>query len=401
MNAKNVAWWVALASAPLGAQTRLDGVGSTLQIIGSDMAVLETQDVRNDLPCAVTPNKPALGFDLRFHTGYDVTVPLDELGGNENMLTILVRVTPRGHRDAAVYFVQRVRVPKLEQNPRGNAGFGGMIDVGEGNYHFDWLMRDRTERVCSFYWDSEAALPSRDKDMDLSIADGAVEQTSLDQFTEEPPVERAAATAPLNIKVLVNFAPQRARSAALRPVDTLGLITMMRRVSREPQFGKFSVVAFNIQDQRVIYRQSSGNKIDFPAMGEAVEDVQPGAIGVRQLSQKHGETEFLADLIKQEFGSADRPDAVIIASPKAWLDEALPDEELKEVAPEVDYPVFYMNYNLFPQQMPWKDSISKAVKAFHGTEFAVSSPRDLWVAVSEMVSRIVKSRRAKTTASAE
>ena len=276
----------------------------------------------------------------------------------------------------------------------------GLIDLGEGNYHIDWLMRDRTERVCSFYWDPQAELPARDKEMELSIADGAIEQASLEQFTAEPPVERALNAEPLNIKVLVNFAPQRARSSALRPIDTQALITMMRRVSREPQFGKFSVVAFNIQEQRVLYRQSSSNKIDFPAMGEAVEGVQPGAIGVRQLSQKHGETEFLADLIKQEFGSADRPDAVIIASPKAWLDEALPDEELNEVAPGVDYPVFYMNYNLFPQQMPWKDSISKAVKAFHGTEFTVSRPRDLWVAVSEMVSRIVKLKGGKSAKAA-
>ena len=148
----------------------------------------------------------------------------------------------------------------------------------------------------------------------------------------------------------------------------------------------------------MIYRQSAGNKIDFPALGEAVQAVQPGAIGVRQLSQKHGETKFLADLIKQEFGS-DSPDAVIIASPKAWLEESLPEDELKELADGVDYPIFYMNYNLYPQQMPWKDSISKAVKAFHGTEYSVSRPKELWLAISEMVSRIVKSKHGSVAAS--
>ena len=42
------------------------------RIINTDMAVLEAQDVRKDLPCTVTPDKPVLGFDLRFHAGYDV-----------------------------------------------------------------------------------------------------------------------------------------------------------------------------------------------------------------------------------------------------------------------------------------------------------------------------------------
>ena len=386
-----------LLAATSLAQTQLSGVGGNLRIIGSDMAVLETQEVRRDLDCTVTPNKPSLGFDLRFHTGYEVQIPLADLEGNENLLTVLMRVTPKARPDEGSYFVQRIRVPKVEADAKGNAVIGGLIDVGEGEYHVDWLMRDRSEHVCSFYWDSEAALPSKDKDMKLSIAANAMEQAAADQFGAEPPIERAAAE-PLNIKLLVNFAPQRAGSAALRPVDTLGLVTMMRRLSEEPQFGKFSVVAFNLQDQRVIYRQSAGNKIDFPALGEAVQAVQPGAIGVRQLSQKHGETKFLGDLIRQEFGS-DSPDAVIIASPKAWLEESLPEDELKELADGVDYPIFYMNYNLYPQQMPWKDSISKAVKAFHGTEYSVSRPKELWLAISEMVSRIVKSKHGSVAAS--
>jgi hypothetical protein len=71
---------------------------------------------------------------------------------------------------------------------------------------------------------------------------------------------------------------------------------------------------------------------------------------------------------------------------------------LKE-AGGVDFPVFYMNYNLNPQAVPWKDAISHTVKFFRGTEYTISRPRDLWFAVSEMVSRIVKSRNAKQTAS--
>jgi hypothetical protein len=74
------------------------------------------------------------------------------------------------------------------------------------------------------------------------------------------------------------------------------------------------------------------------------------------------------------------------------LDSAVPQDTLTPIATDVDYPVFYMNYNLNPQAVPWKDSISRAVKVFRGTEYTISRPRDLWFSVSEMVSRIVKSR---------
>ena len=98
----------------------------------------------------MTPSKPALGFDLRFHAGYDVTLALRDVAGNENTLTILFRVSPQNHPDSPVYFTQHIRVPKLEEDAKGDAFLQGSFDVGEGNYHIDWLMRDRSDRVCSF-----------------------------------------------------------------------------------------------------------------------------------------------------------------------------------------------------------------------------------------------------------
>jgi hypothetical protein len=384
------------ALAPLSlclhAQSQLAGVGgSDLLMMNSDMAVLEAQDVRKDLPCSVTPSKPVLGFDLRFHAGYEVNVALKELSGVENRLTILFRVTPPG-KGEPVYFVQHVRVPAIEENAHGDANLGGIFEMGEGNYHVDWLMRDRSERVCSFYWDSEALLPPKDKQIALEIAPGVVQHSQDEQFIEDPPIERAPSTgAPLNIKVLVNFAPQNFDSPALRPLDTVALVSILRRISREPRFGKFSLVAFNIQEQRVLYRQSSSERIDFPALGQALQSVKLGTIDLKRLAQKHGDTDFLTDLIKQEMRSEDHPDALVFAGPKIMLDASVPQDTLTPIATDVDYPVFYMNYNLNPQQVPWKDSISRAVKVFRGTEYTISRPRDLWFSVSEMVSRIVKS----------
>ena len=99
-------------------------------------------------------------------------------------------------------------------------------------------------------------------------------------------------------------------------------------------------------------------------------------------------------------GAEDRPDALIFAGPKIMLDEAVAQDTLKPFSADVDYPVFYMNYNLNPQAVPWKDSISRAVKIFKGTEYTITKPRDLWFAVSEMVSRIVKSKHGRNTSQA-
>ncbi len=400
--------WMSLRWAPIGgalllwvpmaAQTPVTSSGGSVHIYNTDMAVLEAQDVRKDIACTVTPEKPQLGFDLRFHAGYDVAVPLKDLAGSENQLTILFRVTPDNHKDDPSYFVQHVHVPSLEEDAKGEATLSGIFDLGEGLYHVDWLMRDRSERVCSFYWDSDAALAPKDKQIELAIAPHAIQATQAEQFTDEPPVERARVAPPLKIKVLVNFAPQNWDAAALRPLDTLALVSILRRLSREPQFGKFSVVAFNMQEQRVLYRQKSEEKIDFPALGEAIGSIKLGTVDLKRLAQKHGDTEFLTELIRKEMSAEDHPDALVFAGPKVMLDEAVPQETLKPLA-DVDYPVFYMNYALNPQAVPWKDSISRAVKVFKGTEYTISRPRDLWFAVSEMVSRIVKLKHGRATPS--
>lgn len=366
------------------------GPGGLVRTFSTDAAILETQEARKDLPCTVTPIKPVLGFDLRFHSGYEVMVPLKELAGNEDLLTMIFRVTPARHKDSPVYFSQRMSVPRIEENAEGKAYLQGNFELGEGSYHVDWLMRDRSERVCSSYWDIEAAVPAKDGQVDLPIAADTLQASDQEPFRDEPPITRNESDGPLNVKVMINFAPQRSLSATLQPLDTTALISILRRISREPRICRFSIVAFNMQEKRVIYRQENSEQINFPALGEALNSLNLGTVNFKQLGQKHAGADFLTSLITEEM-TKDHPDAVIFAGPKVMLDEKLPQETLNQVS-NISYPVFYMNYILNPQANPWRDAIGNAVKHFKGYEYTISRPKDLWVAWSEIMSRIVKLR---------
>jgi hypothetical protein len=364
-------------------------------MLPSDLAIFEAGEQRSDLPCTVVNGKALLGFDLRFHSGYEVSLPMRELAGSENLLTVLFRVTPVEPAGKPVMMTQRMRVPMIEADASGDAYFQGAFDLGEGKYKIDWLMRDRTERVCAYSWDVEAALPPKDKQIELSLTAGDVRQLDREQFKDEPPISRAADERPLNVKVLINFAPQNSRASVLQPLDTSALVAILRNISREPRIGKFSLVAFNLHEQRVLYRQHNAEKIDFPALGEALDSLNLGTVDLARLSNRNGDTEFLTTLMRQEFGESQEPhDAVVFAGPKALLEENIPQESLRQIG-DPACPVFYMNYNLSPQAVPWNDTISKAVKFFKGYEYTISRPRDLWFAVSEMVSRIVKSKQDK------
>ena len=385
-----------LSAAPaIHAQVLLSASATgAVRLLNSDQAVLEAGEPRQDLPCSVISAKPVLGFDLRFHSGYEVSVPLRELSGAENLLTILFRVTPLDPVGKPVYFTHRVKVPPLEEDAKGDAFLQGGFDVGEGKYKVEWLMRDRSERVCSSFWDLEAMLSAKDKEIGIPIAHGVVQAAEQEQFQDEPPIQRVSDEAPLAVKVLVNFAPQNSRSATLQPVDTSALVAILRNISRDPRIGKFTLIAFNLQEHRVVYRQDNAEKIDFPALGEALDTLSLGTVDLSRLSQKNGEAEFLTQLIQDEVASSQGADAVVFAGPKALLDASVPSDSLKQIG-SLDYPVFYMNYNLHPQAVPWNDAIGKAVKSLKGFEYTISKPRDLWFAVTEMVSRIVKTKQGR------
>jgi hypothetical protein len=231
----------------------------------------------------------------------------------------------------------------------------------------------------------------------MTIPPGTVEAVMGGQFYDEPPVARDATEPPLNVKVIINFAPQRANASTLRPLDTAALVSILRTISREPRIGKFTLVAFNLQEQRVFFRQDAADRIDFSGLGESLNSVNVGTVDLKRLSLKNGDTNFLADLIAKEVSPATETDAIVFAGPKAMLDENVPADQLRELG-ELEYPVFYMNYNLNPRSNPWRDAIGNAVKVLKGTEYTITRPRDLWAAVTDMVAKVAKLRNEKTIA---
>ncbi len=196
---------------PASAQFQLKPaqLGEAVTLMPSDTAILESGEARKDLPCTVTPRKAELGFDLRFHSGYDVTIPLKELAGSGELLSIVFRAYPQDQPSQPAYFVQHYRVPAIDDDAKGDALLEGIVDVGEGKYHVDWLMRDRAERICSSSWDVEAALSAKDKPMPLFIDPEVITETAAEPFVNDATVRaNRAPDGDLNLKLLVNFAPQ-------------------------------------------------------------------------------------------------------------------------------------------------------------------------------------------------
>ena len=209
-------------------------------------------------------------------------------------------------------------------------------------------------------------------------------------FDDEPPVERAA-TRPLHVKILLNLSPVKPQETILRPGDAAVLLSMLRSITREPGLSRFTLVAFNLREQKIVHRQDNAEKIDFGQLGQAVQSRTAGALNYHLLQDRRSETHFLTKLLTDQLGAeAASPDAIIILGPKVTLEKKVPLEPLKEggAAP---CPIFYLNYNPNPFDEPWPDTIGSALKAYkRAVAYNILLPRDLGVAIGDMLSRIGK-----------
>lgn len=374
-----------LATVTLLCCAALHPQGRGVRISREELAILDESKPRRDFPCTVRPTRPALGFDLRMHTGIQATFlpgyPLEKEGN----LRAVLRVTPASGE--STFTAERTRVPKLEElrDKRLTATSG--FAVGEGRYRVDWLLRDQAGGVCSTHLEVEAKLPRRARGVSL-IAPGLVQSESLDPFRREP--RTAAPRQGLHLKVLVNFASRSVSTAVLEPRNLDPVLSILRALSSDNRVASLSVVGFLLVDQRVFYRQGEALGIDFPALGTALKSLELGTVEYERFVGEKGQQWFLADLLKAEVGGEDRPDALVIVGPQVWTREDIPAGDLKRLGP-VGYPVFYMKCGPLRIPEPF-DTMARLIGVFRGRVYRITSPAEIGNATRDAVDRILRSR---------
>lgn len=100
----------------------------------TDMAAPASGERRAALSCQVTADEPGLGFDLRFHSDYRVTLPIKVLADVGDQLQVAIRVTPVSNPDKPVYLIRGYSVPDVPPEEKGEVELTGGFDLGLGRY---------------------------------------------------------------------------------------------------------------------------------------------------------------------------------------------------------------------------------------------------------------------------
>ncbi len=369
--------------------------GGTMRLDPTDLAVLERQELRNDLPCDVSPVKPELEWDFSFHAGFHAGLPMSQLVGGGNVLTILFRVVPEDQAVDPVYMFQRIQIPAVEKASKGEKSFYGMFTVGEGKYHVDWLMRDQRGRVCAAFWDLEPRLNSKDTRLREWIPKASV-QPIEPLFTDDPPVEPASKSGLPHVSVIVNFDPQDPSSTQLEDRDVESLVTILRRIGRDPRV-QTSIIACSLETQQIFYQEDK-SPIHLPALGEALKSVKFGMVDAKRLASGNSPGDFASDLIREHI-KLEKPDALIVLGRKQASGAKVSKESL-DALEDSTTPSFYFSYNTARQPPLAQDPISSIIKRLRGLEYRLDRPKDLFNAWSEVILRIVQTKRDTQTSMA-
>jgi hypothetical protein len=351
----------------------------------ADAAAFSNAQAADSFECNVTPAKPGMGIDLRFHTGYTVRVPLKSISGKGGDLQTIVRVTPVTPPGNPVVLAGGITAPPIDPESGGETEITGDYTVGPGEYRVDWLMR-QNDSTCVKHWNIDAKLNHVFDQAPIGLPPGTVRESLEDPF-EGTPASVSRAKHPLHVKVIVNFAPAGLDQPLLSQDDVRGITSIVRGIAREPQFGVFSLAAFSSESQGPVYHQDPGSHIDFPALGKYVHTLRSGVISIEQMEQPEKSAEYLSSLLEKEIGKDPAPDLVVVVSPAALLDTDIDKDELgKRVHPR--FPVFFMKYNPDPVRNPWDGALGAAMKALHALEYTIAGPRDLGSAFRKMKSQL-------------
>jgi hypothetical protein len=370
---------LAIIAVPIGAWAQVP-LSAETPLPADDLAVLESESASGGLSCQVRPDKPYLGFDLRFHVHYQVTMPVRMLTEARGGLHEVLRVRSAIQGDPE-YLVQNIGVPSVPPRVTGMGSVTGGFDVGLGRYRVDWMMRDRSGRACSSHWNVEARLGSRDRSVVLAIPDNTAAASVTRPLEDEAPAKGVLGQA-VRVKILLNLSPVGPQEGVLNPRYARALLSMVQSIVREPGVSQLSLIAFDLRAQKIVYERNDRERIDFAALGKTL-DTQPAAtIDYHLLRDKNSEVHFLTNLLVSQLGDgATSQDAIIILGPKVSLERKVPLEMVR-AGGAAPCPIFYLNYNPDPFEEPFADTISLALKAYtEVSKFDIGRPADFGAAM--------------------
>jgi hypothetical protein len=393
-------WLIIALSAALAASADAQ-VPLSLAETAEVNRVLDDEPAGDRLRCTIERKDPDLDFEFRFTAGYTIECPLKLFEGRKSFVNTFVRVTPEDGGPVLLggssnlpalpdEMAARTNLRKLNTNLE----LSGAFALGEGRYIVEVLATDDRERTCRKQWRINVVRRH------AVAASTAIMKANTVAPADLVPWDGRLQTAAESVRltVLLDVAPINPREPTLRAWDRLLLLDSLSSLLRELPCKSVRLVAFNLDQQREVYRSRQFRGGDeFQALEKAMQQLELGTVSYHLLQQQQGWAQMLWRLTSLESKDDDPPDAVIILGPATRTHMKVDKAEL---APrEFRNPqFFYFEYsNRFGN--PFPDSMGTLTKALGGTVFIFHWPQELAQDIQKMLRKLKPGVPPEATAS--
>ena len=337
------------------------------------------------LNCFIEKFSPVLDFALRFQVGYVVHCRPSLFEGRKTTVQTYLRVTPSGKAPvllAAAYALAAIapdtaaatKLASLKQD----VGMSGAFSVGEGDYSVEVLVTDDRSRVCRKLWKMHVAADHSQRRVHLAIPPLTVEPFDRTSWEIQPSQKNTG----LRLTILLDAAPIRPYESSLHAWDRSFLLESLYSLLRQVPFKSIRLVAFNLEQQREIYRRDSFDGAAFLPLSHALREMETASISVEALKSRNS-PRFLSNLTNRELAEENPADAIIFLGPASPMDVEIGADWLTALKPSSP-PFFYFKYlgRAFP------DSLQRLMAAVNGKTFQFLSPPELDQAIQKMLAQL-------------
>jgi len=361
---------------PLRAQVAL--TPSEIPIVNQ---IIDSKAKHNSLKCEVRPWSPFLDFNFRYQTGLVLSVSLGQFSPGEELITYL-RVIPQGA--SPVFFRASLELPSvppgmshtidLDDLRKNQFTISGAFNIGKGRYSVELLLLNPQGRSCYKRWNLKTGKYS-DQAVPLALSPGSVAPLAPDSWDGKLDANG------VRLSVLLDAAPMHQYAAQLYAWDRSLLLQAVASLLKQLPCESVQIVAFNLEQQREIFRQEKFDAEGFAKLATALEHLELASVPYRTLLRGSA-SKFLLRLAQEQTSAKNSSDVVVFIGPLLAVDQN-PLMQLREPASPR---FFYFEFHGVGTHFP--DSIEHLTRDLHGSVFGISSANDLALAIKKILAQL-------------
>lgn len=342
--------------------------------------IIDSRVQQKTLKCDVRPSNPFLDFNFRYETGLIVSANLSQFTPREGLIAYL-RVTPEG--SAPILLRETVEIPTIQPDSatrfdaknlkKTELEISSAFAIGPGRYAVELLLL-AGQRSCYRRWNVHTGRYSNEV-VPLALNPHTVTPLAAESWDGKLDAKGVRLT------LLLDAAPMNPFDARLFARDRSMLLQTLASLLRDVPCQSVQIVAFNLDQQREVFRQDGFDSEGFDRLAKALQQFEPAVIPYRAL-QRGSWLKFLLRLVYEQTSAKDPADVVVFLGHTSHFDK----EVLLGLSEPARSRFFYFEFSELGAHFP--DAIERFTKELRGTVFVINSPNDFAAAVRKMLGQV-------------